>query len=76
METRNNHPGGRHPAWSDLAGRLNSYKETHKQTAKNKGLERELAAAVSLTQARIVLFGLKPKKYVGRRDEVDTKGKR
>lgn len=73
-ESGNGHPNGRHPAWADLVGRLINYKAMHKQTAKNKDLEHELTLAQNLTQARAVLFGAKPKKYVGRRDGLGIKG--
>ncbi len=48
---------------------LESYKEMHEKTAKEKGVHEQFMRCKTLTQARKVLFGEKTKKYVARRDE-------
>jgi hypothetical protein len=50
---------GRHQQWANLATRLENYKETLKDTAKDKGLLAEFMAAKSLTEAKRVLWGAK-----------------
>lgn len=48
---------GRHEAWSDLKGRLASYKDLHKGRADKKGVLDKFLAARTLTQARKILRG-------------------
>lgn len=52
---------------------LSNYKEMHKDTARDKGVEKELSAARTLTQARRVLFGEKKKQYIAQRSRGSNK---
>jgi len=47
---------------------LENYKEMHQETAKKNGVLDQFMKCKTLTQARKVLFGDKPKKYVATRD--------
>lgn len=49
---------------------LQNYKEMHKDGARDAGVEKELANARSLTQARKIVFGEKKKQFIAQR----TKG--
>lgn len=52
---------------------LQNYKEMHKDKAREKGVLAELQACSTLTAARKILFGEKPKQYVARRDDAKKK---
>lgn len=47
------------PDWNWLGRNLSNYKEVHAHIARDKGLEQELKAAKTLTQAKKILFGYK-----------------
>lgn len=52
---------------------LENYKEMHKDKAREKGVEKELSSARTLTQARRVLFGEKKKQYIAQRSRGSNK---
>lgn len=60
----------RHERWRNLGARLANYKAMHADTARRKDVYEQFCAAESLTAARKVLWGEKPKRY---RSHIDPK---
>lgn len=58
----------------DLKASLDNYKAMHKEKAEGMGVLGQFMSCQTLTAAKKLLFGVKPKKYVGRRDGLGTKG--